>query len=160
MSRGSADELAPVPQEQATRPSDLVVPHLNDHGKFMGLSGSALRAAIGLAAGLCFLAFGYGQGDIGGYMLTTNFRNEFPQMDVWKYPEFHVAETAGAVVAAWNLGCIVGAVCSIFLSNVIGRKRSIILGLLIEISGKIIQASSFNFGQYIFGRVFAGIGNG
>jgi hypothetical protein len=28
----------------------------------MGLSGSALRTAIGLAAGLAFLAFGYGQG--------------------------------------------------------------------------------------------------
>jgi hypothetical protein len=30
----------------------------------MGLSGSALRTAIGLTAGLAFLAFGYGQGTL------------------------------------------------------------------------------------------------
>lgn len=36
----------------------------------MGLSGAALQAAIGMAAGLSFLAFGYGQGDIGGIMVS------------------------------------------------------------------------------------------
>jgi hypothetical protein len=30
----------------------------------MGLSGAALRTAIGLTAGLSFLAFGYGQGKL------------------------------------------------------------------------------------------------
>lgn len=30
----------------------------------MGLSGAALQAAIGMAAGLSFLAFGYGQGKL------------------------------------------------------------------------------------------------
>lgn len=29
----------------------------------MGLSGPALRTAIGLTAGMSFLAFGYGQGE-------------------------------------------------------------------------------------------------
>jgi hypothetical protein len=37
-------------------------PHNVRHAHYMGLSGSALRTAIGLAAGLSFLAFGYGQG--------------------------------------------------------------------------------------------------
>lgn len=32
------------------------------HAHYMGLSGAALRTAIGLTAGLSFLAFGYGQG--------------------------------------------------------------------------------------------------
>lgn len=32
------------------------------HGHYMGLSGSALRTAVVMTAGLCFLAFGYGQG--------------------------------------------------------------------------------------------------
>lgn len=32
------------------------------HAHYMGLSGSALRTAIGIVSGLCFLAFGYGQG--------------------------------------------------------------------------------------------------
>lgn len=39
-------------------------PHNVRHAHYMGLSGSALRTAIGLAAGLSFLAFGYGQGKL------------------------------------------------------------------------------------------------
>lgn len=33
------------------------------HAHYMGLSGPALRTAIGLTAGMSFLAFGYGQGE-------------------------------------------------------------------------------------------------
>ena len=93
-------------------------------------------------------------------MLTSRFRDEFPQMDAATYPTLQVATTSGAVVAAWNLGCIAGAVANMFLSNALGRKGSIIAGLVIEMTGKIIQTSSFSFGQLIAGRVIAGVGNG
>jgi hypothetical protein len=43
--------------------STAVGPTSVKHGHYMGLSGSALRTAIGLTAGLSFLAFGYGQGN-------------------------------------------------------------------------------------------------
>lgn len=42
----------------------------------------------------------------------------------------------------------------------LGRKGSIITGLVIMTLGKIIQTASFDLGQYIAGRVVAGLGNG
>ena len=131
------------------------------HAHYMGLAGSALRAAIGLVAGLCFVAFGYGQGDIGGLMVMPTFREKFPTMDARGHPgNIHVATLAGVVVGAWNIGCFVGAIGTIFMGDRLGRKGSILVGLGWEIVGKVIQVSNFSIGQYIAGRVIAGIGNG
>lgn len=93
-------------------------------------------------------------------MLVENFREMFPQMDAVSTPTLHVASTAGAVIGSWNLGCLVGAVFTFFLCNVLGRKGCIIAGLAVEIIGKIVQCSSFTLGQYIAGRVISGVGNG
>ena len=131
------------------------------HTHYMGMSGPALRAAIALTAGLCFVAFGYGQGDIGGLLIMTSFREKFPQFDATGNPgNLHVATLAGVVVATWNLGCVVGAFFTIFIGDWLGRKGTIMLGLSLEIVGKIIQCSSFTMGQYIAGRLVAGMGNG
>jgi len=88
------------------------------HAHYMGLSGTALRTAIGLTAGLCFVAFGYGQGacvgeleahpfanrrsltvirfcllgDLGGLMTMQAFQHEFGQM-------FKSGAIAGSVIA-------------------------------------------------------------
>ena len=67
---------------------------------------------------------------------------------------------AGAVVGTWNLGCLTGAAILIFVSNYLGRKGSITAGLVLEILGRVLQTSSFSFGQYIAGRFVAGLGNG
>ena len=80
------------------------------HARYMGLSGAALRTAIGLTAGLCFLSFGFGQGDIGGLMLVRSFRDQFPSIDAVSYPTLDVVNLAGITVSSWNLGCFVGAV--------------------------------------------------
>lgn len=131
------------------------------HTHYMGLAGPALRTAITVVAGLCFVAFGYGQGDIGGLMITDSFSMFFPQFAVSLKPHsYHTALLSGVVVATWNIGCFVGAFLTIFVGDRLGRKGTIILGLSLETLGKIIQVSSFSLGQYIAGRVIAGVGNG
>lgn len=88
-----------------------VTPRLSmPHTHYMALSGSALRTAIGITSGLCFLAFGYGQGDIGGLMTMKAFRDEFPMIDAVSTATLDVVNLAGITVASWNLGCFVGAV--------------------------------------------------
>ncbi|KAM0720181.1 hypothetical protein Q7P37_004317 [Cladosporium fusiforme] len=158
--RDSPDNLSPQRslQQSITISGAAHVPVRHAH--YMGLSGSALRTAIGLTAGLSFLAFGYGQGDIGGIMLVNNFREVFPQLDAYGTPGYQVYLQTGTVIGSWNLGCLLGALCTFFLCNVLGRKGCIIAGLSIEIVGKIVQCSSFSLGQYIVGRVVSGIGNG
>lgn len=47
-----------------------------------------------------------------------------------------------------------------FLGQFLGRKQTIILGLVLMAVGKIIQASSYSFGQLVAGRFIAGFGNG
>ncbi|GAB7353134.1 hypothetical protein MBLNU459_g3671t1 [Dothideomycetes sp. NU459] len=128
---------------------------------FLGLRGTALRSAIAVTAGLCFVAFGYGQADIGGLLTVSTFRAQFPELDTIGNPgDAHVANIQGITVATWNIGCFVSAILAIFLGQFLGRKRMIILGLVIMAIGKVIQASSFSFGQLIAGRFIAGFGNG
>lgn len=61
-SDGERPRLSPHESVEAYTTSTAMGPHNVRHAHYMGLSGSALRTAIGLAAGLSFLAFGYGQG--------------------------------------------------------------------------------------------------
>jgi predicted MFS family arabinose efflux permease len=98
-------------------------------------------------------AFGYGQGDIGGLILVPDFAATYPRI-------ISIPQIAGAVVGTWNLGCLVGAAMLIFLSNKLGRKGSIVTGLVLEILGRVVQTSAFSFGQYTAGRFIAGLGNG
>ena len=63
------------------------------HTHYMGLAGGALQTAIAVAAGLSFVAFGYGQGDVGGLYIENGFRSYFPQ--------FNIAIDAGAIIVRW-----------------------------------------------------------
>lgn len=49
---------------------------------------------------------------------------------------------------------------TIFWGDMIGRKKTIFVGLAFLMIGEIVQATSFSLGQFIAGRVIAGFGNG
>lgn len=51
------------------------------HTHYMGLAGGALQTAIAVAAGLSFVAFGYGQSDVGGLIIESGFTDYFPAFD-------------------------------------------------------------------------------
>ncbi|KAI0805776.1 general substrate transporter [Xylaria sp. FL0064] len=70
------------------------------------------------------------------------------------------AQTQGIAVASYNLGCFLGAVISIFISNKLGRKRMIMLGTSIMVIGAALQASATTLPHLIVGRIITGIGNG
>ena len=94
-------------------------------------------------------------------MTVSTFRARFPQIDTIGYPaSAHTAVIQGVTVAAWNMGCFVAAIIAIFMGQFLGRKQTIMLGLVIMAIGKIIQASSYSYTQLVVGRVIAGVGNG
>lgn len=64
----------------------------------------------------------------------------------------------GLTVGAWNLGCIISAILTIFIGDLLGRRRTLILGLSLWIVGEIIQTSSYSFAQFVVGRAVAGFG--
>lgn len=63
-------------------------------------------------------------------------------------------------MASYNLGCFIGAIITIFIGDILGRRRMIFLGSSIMIVGAVLQASAFSLGQLIAGRVITGFGNG
>lgn len=63
-------------------------------------------------------------------------------------------------MAIWNIGCFVSAILTMLLGDVLGRKKTIILGVVLLSVGEIIQASSFGLPQLLVGRFVAGFGNG
>ena len=93
-------------------------------------------------------------------MLLPEWRERFPKIDAMSHPNIQTVTLTGTVIASWNLGCFVGAIFTFFLCHVLGRKGCIIVGLSVEFIGKIIQCTSSTLGQYIAGRVVAGVGNG
>lgn len=133
--------------------------------KYFGLRGQSLNWAVGLIAGCDFLLFGYDQGVFGGILTMPSFLSHFPQIDS-SAAGLSAAEassrstTQGITTAAYNLGCFLGAVITIFISNPLGRKRMIILGTSIMIIGAVLQASAMSLPHLIVGRIITGLGNG
>ncbi len=63
-------------------------------------------------------------------------------------------------MAMYTLGCFLGGINCIWLGDKLGRKRTIMIGALLNLVGAILQASSFSIGQLTVGRVVSGIGYG
>ncbi|KAG8630186.1 hypothetical protein KVT40_001805 [Elsinoe batatas] len=133
--------------------------------KYLGFRGRSLTAAITLCSGLIFIAFGYGQADIGGLATIESFRQYFPEIDYVgtlesARPSSQIAIEHGIVVATWNIGCFASAILTVFIGDKLGRRGTLMLGITILGIGKIIQAASYSYPQYIVGRFVAGLGNG
>ncbi|KAF2727608.1 hypothetical protein EJ04DRAFT_581922 [Polyplosphaeria fusca] len=128
--------------------------------RYLGLRGKSLGTAISTVCGLCFLCFGYAQGVLGGLLTVPAFLEKFPQLDNINNTSFHNARYQGITVATWNLGCFASAILTIFIGDVLGRRRTLLLGLAIWVIGEVIQCTSYSFDQFIAGRFIAGFGNG
>lgn len=66
--------------------------------------------------------------------------------------------TLGITVAAYNLGCLSGAVPTIWIGNYLGRRKTIFVGSSVMIIGAILQAASYSLPQLIVGRIVTGFG--
>ena len=137
-------------------------------GKFLGLRGTKLQVAVGVIAGMDFLLFGYDQGVTGGLLNLPSFYQQFPEIDAASdaYKALPVSQQnqrttiQGITVAAYNLGCFCGAILTIWIGNLLGRRKAIFVGSSIMVVGAILQCSSYSLGQFVAGRFVTGFGNG
>ncbi|RDI77902.1 hypothetical protein Vi05172_g12140 [Venturia inaequalis] len=119
--------------------------------------------AVGIIAGMDFLLFGYDQGVMGGLLTLPSFLKTFPEIDVEAAPlarQNHVSTIQGISIASYNAGCFAGALATIFIGDMLGRRKAIFLGTLIMVVGAALQCSAINLGHLIAGRVITGLGNG
>ncbi|KAF7874001.1 hypothetical protein EAF04_002673 [Stromatinia cepivora] len=128
--------------------------------KYFGLRGQKLNLAITIISGLDFALFGYDQGVMGGLLTLPSFVATFPEIDTIHDTSNHTSTIQGISVSSYNLGCFLGAIATIFIGDILGRRRMIFLGSSIMIVGAVLQACAFNLGQLIAGRVITGVGNG
>lgn len=100
---------------------------------------------------------------MGGLLTLPSFVKTFPKIDVINASpatKNHVSLIQGISVASYNLGCLFGAVCTIWLGDILGRRKMIFLGSSIMMVGAALQCSAFSLGHMVAGRVITGVGNG
>jgi MFS family permease len=97
---------------------------------------------------------------MGGLLTLGSFVKTFPEINTIAHNNNHVTTIQGISVASYNLGCFVGSIITIFIGDILGRRKMIFLGSAIMVVGASIQCSSFSLGQLVSGRVITGFGNG
>jgi len=106
---------------------------------------------ITFTCGFSFMLFGWDQGVFGGILNNQTFEKQF------NHPN---ATIQGQIVSTYDIGCIIGAIISIYFGDKLGRRRSVAMSCIWVILGGAIQASSFSLPQMIIGRIIAGLGIG
>jgi MFS family permease len=66
----------------------------------------------------------------------------------------------GTITAIYDIGCFFGAIMAFVIGDMIGRKKTILLGTTIMSIGALLQITAYGVPQMIVGRIVAGIGNG
>ncbi|RFU23634.1 hypothetical protein B7463_g12704, partial [Scytalidium lignicola] len=133
---------------------------------YFGLHGKNLRLAIAFLAGLDFFLFGYDQGVMGGLLTLPSFVKTFPEIDLVNTQGLsgsqlnHRSTIQGISVSSYNVGCFFGAVATIWLSDILGRRKMIFIGSAIMVIGAALQCSAFSLSHFIVGRLITGLGNG
>lgn len=125
---------------------------------FLGFKGNHLNAAITIMCGVGFLLFGYDQGVMGSLLTLDSFRGTFPTINTALHPENSTLQ--GAVIALYEVGCLISALSTIYLGDRFGRLKLIFAGCLIMIIGGALQAGSTSIAFLIVARIISGLGNG
>ncbi|KAK8441651.1 hypothetical protein ACI3LY_000038 [Candidozyma auris] len=128
--------------------------------KFLKLRGERLNTAITSLCGVGFFLFGYDQGVMGSLLTLPTFRARFPEMDTVSNEEQSYAIWQGWVIGCYAVGCLVGALCTMYLGDKFGRVKMIFWGCVIIIIGGVLQAAAMNTDFLIVARVISGVGNG
>lgn len=109
--------------------------------------------------------FGYDQGVTGGLLDLPSFTKYFPDINPDE-PNIDPATKSnrstyqGIAVASYNLGCFLGAICTVFVGNYLGRRKTIFCGCITMATGAILQCTAHKLPHFIVGRIVTGWGNG
>ncbi|KAL9042056.1 MAG: hypothetical protein Q9180_000863 [Flavoplaca navasiana] len=121
---------------------------------YFGLTGGWLTFWVSVACSTDMMLFGYDQGVFGGVVVTDDY---LELMDLNRPSR---TKLLGTITAIYDVGCFFGAIAAFSLGEMLGRKKTILLGTTIMSIGAILQIAAYGVPQMIVGRIVAGIGNG
>jgi MFS family permease len=95
------------------------------------LEGNALLATVTTLTCLGFLLIGYDNGLMGGFVNSPAFTETFG---------IDTKTNAGTnmialIVAIYEIGCFIGAVTTSFIGEGLGRRKSVLIGVIIMVIG-------------------------
>ncbi|KIJ68894.1 hypothetical protein HYDPIDRAFT_80555 [Hydnomerulius pinastri MD-312] len=155
--KGSSQELDELENEKRSESiSDL---EAESEQYKLGLRGRKLTASVTFVAGTAFTLFGYDQGIMSALITANQFEKVFPQVVVSGNNSSH-ATMQSFVVAVYELGCLAGALSSLWIGDRLGRRRTIMLGGTIMMIGAVLQTTSYSYAQLVVARIVTGLGNG
>ncbi|KAK9728200.1 hypothetical protein K7432_001255 [Basidiobolus ranarum] len=96
--------------------------------------------------------FGCDVGVISGVLIMDPFEDRFGYA--------HNSLLKGFIVSSLVQGCFFGSLAASYLADRFGRKVSIIIGSIMSTIGSALQASLFEIGQILVGRIVAGLAIG
>lgn len=130
--------------------------------RFFGLRGTRLNVAtiIGvLMPGI--LTVGYNAASLGGVLSLGSFERQFREIDVADAPNKNLASTIqGTVVAVYAIGGFIGTFACIWLGDMLGRRRVIMAGAVVQVIGAVLNASAYSLAQLVVCRIIIGVGTG
>ncbi|KAJ5115254.1 hexose carrier protein [Penicillium alfredii] len=132
--------------------------------QYLGLTGRALRMAqVILVVTPAFIIFGYNQAGAGPLATLESWVKIFPEIDTIHTEGAEEAKNStgkGAVLAAFQIGALLGALSCTLISDRLGRRKTIFLGGILTVVGQILQVSAYSVIQFTVGRVILGMGVG
>lgn len=85
--------------------------------------------------------------------------NEPPFQETF-FPNGPDAALLGTVVAIYEIGCFVGALLCAAFGEMLGRRKSIFVGIVLMLAGTAFQAAVSSNGAMIGARIVSGLGMG
>ncbi|KAI0141686.1 putative sugar transporter [Xylariaceae sp. FL1272] len=116
------------------------------------IRGGRLIALITLVDAMSACWFGYCQGVLAGVLASPYFLDAFVAVND---PNIN-----GALTSSFFLGAFLGAAIAFYLGDHLGRKKTIVLGHILNVVGATLQFSSFSLAQFFVGRTLNGVGIG
>ncbi|KAL8284081.1 hypothetical protein RQP46_005194 [Phenoliferia psychrophenolica] len=147
---------------------------------FMGASGNKLiwlitsKFGLGPRFGMNFLlmlstvtatcGFTLFEGVMSGLISGTEFIKTFPSCDATVVGATRASLWQATYTALYEIGCLAGAIFSLFFGDRLGRRRIMQIGGVIMLFGVLIQVTAFSghkaAEQFVIGRIITGVGNG
>lgn len=111
----------------------------------INLEGNALLYTVTLLTCLSFLLIGFDNGLMGGFSNGTPFLDSL---------DINIDTNAGVdivalIVAIYEVGCFFGAITTSFVGEPLGRRKTIFIGVIIMIIGKVCRFISYIAVAYI-----------
>ncbi|KAG9514771.1 general substrate transporter [Aureobasidium sp. EXF-12298] len=120
------------------------------------LEGNALLYTVTTLTCLGFLLIGFDNGLMGGFINGAAFTETFGIDLKTNYGTNIIA----LIVSIYEIGCFIGAVTTSFIGEKLGRRRSVLIGVIIMIVGALLQSTAYHVAHMIVARIVSGIGMG